>query len=112
MTSSDQQLDLGFLMDEPPVRIDATGIRMRPADMRQLTKATGRSFEQLINSEESADKFQAMAFIELRRRHPDLDADELWELAGNTEIELGNDQPDPTVSVPPTISPPSVATIE
>ena len=95
---------------EPPVRIDATGIRMRPNDMRQLTKATGRTFEQLLQSEESADKFQAMSFIELRRRHPDLDAGELWDMAGDVVVEMGNDQVDPTVSVLPTISPPSADT--
>jgi hypothetical protein len=97
-------------LEEPPVRIDATGLRMRPSDMRQLTKATGRTLEQLLQSEESADKFQAMAFIELRRRHPDLNADELWELAGDVEVEMGADLADPTVSAQPTISPPSVGT--
>jgi hypothetical protein len=95
---------------EPPVRIDATALRMRPADMRQLTKATGRNFEQLLASEESADKFQAMAFIELRRRHPDYDADQLWALAGDTEVEMGSEAPDPTGNGRRTTSPPSAVT--
>jgi hypothetical protein len=102
------------MSEEPPVYIDATQLRMRPSDMRQLTKATGRTFEQLLQSDESADKFQAMAFIELRRRHrdADLDADQLWAMAGDVEIELGDETPDPTANGRPTISLPSAATGE
>jgi hemerythrin-like domain-containing protein len=94
------------MTDEPAVRVDATGMRMQPNAMRQLSKATGRSFEQLLNSDESADKFQAMAFIELKRRHPDWEAAALWELAGEVEVELGTEPPDPTGNGRPTISPP------
>jgi hypothetical protein len=99
-------------MIEPPVRIDATQLRMRPADMRQLTKATGRTFEQLLQSDESADKFQAMAFIELRRRHPEMDADQLWSMAGDVEVEMGAETVDPTGNGQPTISLPSAVTGE
>jgi hypothetical protein len=99
-------------MTEPPVRIDATSLRMRPADMRQLTKATGRTYEQLLGSEETADKFQAMAFIELRRRHPETDADQLWSMAGDVEIEMGTEPPDPTANGQQTISLPSAVTGE
>jgi hypothetical protein len=80
--------------------------------MRHLTKATGRSFDQLMSSDESADKFQALAFIELRRRHPDLDAGELWELAGDTEVEMGIEPVDPTESEQPTMLLSSVDTGE
>jgi hypothetical protein len=97
-------------MTEPPVRIDATSLRMRPSDMRQLTKVTGRTFDQLMQSDEAADKFQALAFVELRRRHPDLDGGEVWELAGDVEVELGAERPDPTGNGRPTISPPSAVT--
>jgi hypothetical protein len=100
------------MSEEPPVRIDATQLRMRPSDMRQLTKTTGRTFEQLLESDESADKFQAMAFIELRRRHRDLDGDQLWSMAGEVEIELGDELPDPTANGLPTMSLPSAATGE
>jgi hypothetical protein len=85
---------------------------MRPNDMRQLTKATGRTLEQLLASEESADKFQAMAFIELRRRHPDYDSGMLWELAGDTEVEVSEEAADPTDREPPTTSLPSVVSGE
>jgi hypothetical protein len=83
---------------------------MQPAAMRQLTKATGRTLEQLLQSDESADKFQAMAFMELKRRHPEMDAGALWELAGEVEVELANEAPDPTANGRLTISPPSVVT--
>ena len=99
-------------MTEPPVRIDATAMRMQPSAMRQLTKATGRTLEQLLNSEESADKFQAMAFMELRRRHPLKEAAELWDMAGEVEVELGTEAVDPTANGRPTTSPPSVVTGE
>jgi len=97
-------------MTEPPVRIDATAMRMQPNAMRQLTKATGRTLEQLLASEESADKFQAMAFIELKRRHPLREAAELWELAGEVEVEMAAETVDPTGNGRPTISPPSAVT--
>jgi hypothetical protein len=98
--------------EEPPVRIEATSLRMRPSDMRQLTKATGRTLEQLLQSDESADKFQAMAFMELRRRHPALDADQLWSMAGDVEVEIGGETPDPTANGQQTISLPYADTGE
>ena len=86
----------GTAADMEVVRIDPANIRMSPQAMRMLTVATGRTMEQLMQSDESADKFQAMAFFELRRRHPGLDPTELWDLAGEAEVEMGGDQtPDP-----------------
>ena len=79
------------MADEPLIRITAaSGLRLRPADLRQLTKATGRTFDQLINSEETADKMQALAFLELRRRHPDYDADQMDPM----QPQEGDDKPD------------------
>jgi hypothetical protein len=95
-------------MTEPPVRIETTALRMQPDAMRQLTKATGRTLEQLLASEESADKFQAMAFMELKRRHPEREAAELWQMAGEVEVELGTEAVDPTANGRPTMSLPSV----
>ena len=97
-------------MTEPPVRIDVTALRMAPSVMRLLSHTTGRSMEQLLQSEESADKFQAMAFVELRRRHPELDGDQLWAAAGDVEVELVNEPPDFTGNGLPTTSPPYAAT--
>jgi len=85
-------------------------MRMQPNAMRQLTKATGRTFDQLLESGEPADKFQAMAFIELKRRHPDMDVADLWTLAGEVEIELGAETVDPTGNGRPTTWPPSAVT--
>jgi len=93
------------------VRIDPNNVRMSPQAMRMLTRATGRTMEQLMNSEESADKFQAIAFFEVRRRHPELSAEDLWQLAGDVEVELGGtDTPDPFATVSSTESPPSPTT--
>jgi hypothetical protein len=36
-----------------------------------------------------------------------MDADQVWSLAGDTEVEMGAETPDPTVNGPPTISLPS-----
>ena len=84
---------------------------MTPSVMRLLSKTTGRSMEQLLQSEESADKFQAIAFFEVRRRHPELSAEDLWQLAGDVEVELGGtDTPDPFATVSSTESPPSPTT--
>ena len=83
---------------------------MTPSVMRLLSKTTGRSMEQLLQSEESADKFQAMAFVELRRRHPDWDGDELWAAAGDVEVELGSEPPDFTGNGQPITVPPSAVT--
>ena len=57
-------------VDVEVLRFDPSTIRINPQAMRMLTAATGRTMEQLMASDEPADKFQAMAFFELRRRHP------------------------------------------
>lgn len=97
-------------MTEPPVRLDVTALRMTPSVMRLLSHTTGRSVEQLLQSEESADKFQAMAFIELHRRHPDWSGDELWAAAADTEVILSPEPPDFTGNGQPTTVPPSAVT--
>lgn len=94
------------------VYIDAAHVRMSATAMRMLTKATGRTMEQLMQSEESADKFQTMAFFELRRRHPGLDAAELWQLAGDAEVEMSGEPPDPFGTASSTGSPALPATGE
>jgi len=92
------------------VYLDVQNIRMSPQAMRLLTKATGRSMTQLMESPEDADKFQAMAFFEVRRRHPELSAEQLWELAGEVEVELGAVTPDPFGTASSTGSPASPTT--
>ena len=94
------------------VHLDTQHLRMSPQVMRMLTAATGRTMEQLMASDESADKFQAMAFIELHRRHRDLDAAALWELAGATEVELSPEAPDPFATGSSTDEPRSLTTGE
>jgi hypothetical protein len=97
--------------DVETVHIDPNNVRLSPQAMRMLTKATGRTMSQLMESPEDADKFQAMAFFELRRRHPNLSAEDLWDRAGTVEIELGAVvTADPFGTAPSTGSPTSPTT--
>jgi hypothetical protein len=103
-------LDIDITSDIEVVRIDPNHIRMSPLVMRKLTAATGRTMEQLMASDESADKFQAMAFIQLHRHHQNMSAEDLWELAGTTEVELAGPEPDPFGTEPSTLGQPSPTT--
>jgi len=98
------------MIDEPAVSVQMTSLRMRPYDMRQLTKVTGRTFQQMVDSDEPADKLQALAFVELLHRHPGDDPAELWERAGMVYVELNAEPVDPTANGRPTMSPPSAVT--
>ena len=81
------------------VTVGARGFRVRANDIRALKKATGLSLGDLLESDDMADQTQAMAFLQLRRRHPDEDPGELWERAGDTDVEFEDEpQPDPTAA--------------
>jgi hypothetical protein len=79
-----------------PVVVDSTGgvaFRVSAEAMRALTKATGRTMSSLLQEEDDeADRFQAIAFLELHRRAAKAghlpDAGELWERAGLVDIEV------------------------
>jgi hypothetical protein len=84
------------------VTLAGRGFRVRANDMRALRKATGMTMAELLDSDDLADQTQAMAFLSLRRKYPDLDAGELWEAAGDVEVdydaEPGVQLPDPTAA--------------
>ena len=111
MTPNKQTTGNGTVPAVEVMHFDPNTIRINPQAMRMLTVATGRTMEQLMASEEPADKFQAMAFFELRRRHPELGPDALWELAGTIDIELGDTTTaDPFGTGSATVAPPSPTT--
>jgi hypothetical protein len=97
--------DNGTVSEPEVVHIDSEHVRMSPQAMRMLTAATGRTLEQLMDSEESADKFQALAFVELHRRHRDVGPAELWEMAGDVEVELTPPAADPFGTGSSTLAP-------
>ena len=71
-------------------------IHASPGAMRTLTAVTGRTMDQMFNSDEPADKFQAIAFFELLRMNTGKAPAELWEHAGGMDLEMGPDAaPDP-----------------
>jgi hypothetical protein len=83
---------------EHPLRLSAEGLRA-------LKKATGRTMTDLLqDDEDEANRFQVMAFAELHRRAARMGhlppADELWELAGNAELDFVARELDPTQSEP------------
>lgn len=99
-----------------PVTIAADRpLRMSPNALRSLTKATGRSFSELLTDEaDEANRVQVMAFAELYRRADRAghmpDAGQLWELSGAVDvIWQGPENPlvDPTEGASSTTSPPS-----
>jgi hypothetical protein len=91
----------------------AAAIRFRPVDMKVIRAITGRSIMEMIrddSAEHDEDKFQALAFFALRRADRDTPAAELWELAGEADLEMVAPPPDPTNGSISTGSPLSAAT--
>ena len=58
--------------------------------LRLLRAVTGLPLEQVLADQENV--WQALAYLELRRRGFDL----TWEDAGEVGLELGTEEPDPT----------------
>jgi hypothetical protein len=87
-------------IDEDLVQVGMRGFRVRANDIRALKKATGLTLGDLLSGDDMADQTQAMAFLSLRRRHPDEDPALLWERAGDAEVEFEGEapKPDPTVA--------------
>jgi nucleoid DNA-binding protein len=76
---------------EAPVAIDPDKPLRASADaMRAFTKATGSTLTDVLQGEDDADRFQALAFFELHVRAAKAghlpDAGELYELAGRVTI--------------------------
>ena len=88
----------GIPLDGELITVSGRGFRVRANDIRALKKATGMSLGDLLNSDDMADQTQAMAFLQLRRLHPEEDPGELWERSGDVDIEFEgpNPTPDPT----------------
>lgn len=84
--------------DLSPVHVDTSRMAQRPSDMRAVEKVTGLTFGEVMGAG-TADTFQAIALIELRKRDPAAgrvtDDGELWELAGELEVVMGEAAPIP-----------------
>jgi hypothetical protein len=94
--------DAGLPLDEPEiVTVGARGFRVRANDIRALKKATGLTLGDLLNGDDMADQTQAMAFLALRRKHPDEDPGELWERAGDIDVEFDAEPPTPDPTAAP-----------
>jgi hypothetical protein len=93
------------------IRVDPTMVKVNAGRMRLLTAVTGRTMDQLFQSDEPADRIQALAFFELAGMHLDATPAELWELAGSVDVVLGaGDAPDPFGIGSSTVAPPSAGT--
>jgi hypothetical protein len=93
------------------VQVNPTLIKVNAGRMRLLTAVTGRTMDQMFNSDEPADRIQALAFFELAGLNLGLSPDELWTLAGDIDVVLGaGDSPDPFGIGSSTLAPPSAAT--
>jgi hypothetical protein len=93
------------------VHVDPTMVKVNAGRMRLLTAVTGRTMDQLFQSDEPADRIQALAFFELAGLHLDLEPAQLWELAGSVDVVLGaGDTPDPFGIGSSTLAPPSAVT--
>jgi len=96
------------------VAVDANAaVRFRPVDMKVIRAITGRSVMDMIRSGDEgddADRFQALAFFALRRDDKEAATAELWELAGEADIEMVAPAPDPTNGSTSTDSPRSAVT--
>ena len=111
-------------MDTPVMISGEKPMRMTAAGMRALVKATGRPLSDVMGGDEDeADRFQAIAFLELHRRAARTghmpDAGTLWDQAGLVEIDVSTDSDlnrsvleDPTGGGPSPTSPRSAGTGE
>ena len=81
--------------EDEVIVIGTRGFRVRANDIRALKKATGLTLGDMLEGDDMADQTQAMAFLQLRRRHPDADPGELWERAGDVDIEMEGEPPTP-----------------
>jgi hypothetical protein len=109
MTEHEQLDDDVVIEPDRPLRLSADAIRA-------LTKATGRTFSDLMaDDDDEANRVQVMAFAELHRRHARLghlpDASELWERAALVPVDFVAPAPvDPLGDAGSTTSPPSAGT--
>ena len=83
----------------------------RPNDLRTVKAITGVSLMAMIDGDDDADRFCALAFFALRREEPDALASKLWAQVEYADIELGEAPAvDPTSGDTSKVSPPSAST--
>jgi len=79
-----------------------TGLKFTPSELAIVKERTGRSLMQILQDEETDEKFTVMAWLRLRRDGHDIDYDDM----GNVIIDIGpGEPPDPTSAMPSTIWP-------
>ena len=84
----------------------------RPNDIRTIKAITGISLMAMVDGDDDADKFCALAFFSLRREEPDTLASKLWAQVEYADIELEAGRVDPTSGDTSKVSPPSVSTTD
>lgn len=71
--------------------------RLAPREISLIEEHTGFTARKWESEECPMGKLsEAMAYVMLRRRHPEMSAKELWGLAGNTVVESVDPPLDPT----------------
>lgn len=88
--------------DAPPV--------FRPNDIRTIKAITGISLMAMIDGDDDADKFCALAFFALRREEPDALASKLWAQIEYADVVVEAQPVDPTSGDTSRVSPPSAST--
>lgn len=91
------------------VRLTTIQPRFSANELRMLKAQTGRTMEQIMGPEaDDADRWQTMAWLELRRAGHDVS----WNQAGDVQVEIVQEAPDPTSAGLSPSSPPSATTGE
>jgi len=89
------------------VTLTSVAPRFSANELRMLKAQTGRTMEDLLGpGAEDADRWQTMAWLELRRAGHDVS----WQDAGDVQVAVVDETPDPTNGGPSTSSPGSAAT--
>jgi hypothetical protein len=71
--------------------------RLAPREISLIEEHTGYTARKWESDDCPMGKLsEAMAYVMLRRRHPEMTAKELWALAGNTVVEAVDAPVDPT----------------
>jgi hypothetical protein len=82
----------------------------RPNDIRTVKAITGLSLMAMIDGDDDADKFCALAFFSLRREEPETLASTLWAQVEQADLEIEAARVDPTSGGTSRGSPPSAST--
>lgn len=88
-------------LEEIVVNVDQRGFMVRPSDGRALEKATGKTFDEVMSTDDVLERSQMFAFMELRRReradqpnpargvYDYRDPAETWEMAAEVDVAYG-----------------------